>query len=355
MFLLSLAALVAVGVGAWSTTWRPFRGLALAVLFAAGVLLGYLPNQIGLRVDPDDSYRDQFEINLRDAKLGELLKIHAGILAFDCLPRLIAGHRLPGLESEPAPEALARPTVAKGGRDPGFLGFATTAITLPIALLAFLVLAWDGLLGRSIGADEVQDGARRAVGRGLIFSSMLVLGGFVLNKNIFNSDNYRYLVFLLVPWSVGSRCRFRAAGGGEERADRGRSVGDPLRRDPLGRPGEVVSSIRLDRRQGDPGSADPPREAALAWFGDHPEIRDVFGGYWDVYRLSFLTGGRIHGVPYPIFPDRFPEWSRDLKGHRPRTIIVRPSREGEYYRGSAIAGGGRVLWSDGSAMILDWP
>ena len=30
-----------------------------------------------------------------------------------------------------------------------------------------------------------------------------MVAGFLANLNIFNSDNYRYLVFLLVPWSLG--------------------------------------------------------------------------------------------------------------------------------------------------------
>ncbi len=36
----------------------------------------------------------------------------------------------------------------------------------------------------------------------------------------------------------------------------------------------------------------------------------IFGDYWDVYRLSFLTGGRVAGVPLPVYPDRFPEVAR---------------------------------------------
>ncbi len=35
---------------------------------------------------------------------------------------------------------------------------------------------------------------------GLAVSALATLAGFVVNRNIFNSDNYRYLVTLLVPW-----------------------------------------------------------------------------------------------------------------------------------------------------------
>ena len=29
------------------------------------------------------------------------------------------------------------------------------------------------------------------------------MAAFLVNRNIFNSDNYRYLIYLLTPWSLG--------------------------------------------------------------------------------------------------------------------------------------------------------
>ena len=43
-----------------------------------------------------------------------------------------------------------------------------------------------------------------------------------------------------------------------------------------------------------------------------PDVTHVMGGYWDVYKLAFLSGGRLVGVPFPIYPNRFPGWSRGL-------------------------------------------
>ena len=40
-----------------------------------------------------------------------------------------------------------------------------------------------------------------------------------------------------------------------------------------------------------------------------PDVTHVFGGYWDVYRLAFLSGGRVGGIPFPMYPNRFPGWS----------------------------------------------
>ena len=42
------------------------------------------------------------------------------------------------------------------------------------------------------------------------------------------------------------------------------------------------------------------------------DVTHVFGGYWDVYRLAFLSGKRVIGIPYPMYPNRFPGWSRGL-------------------------------------------
>ena len=95
-----------------------------------------------------------------------------------------------------------------------------------------------------------------------------------------------------------------------------------------------------------------PRDPALAWLVAHPEVGRISGGYWDVYRLSFLTGGRVRGVPYPVYPDRFPEWSRP--GH-PEVVIVRPSPEGNHFRDDALRDGGRVLHGERGLTIVSWP
>jgi hypothetical protein len=79
------------------------------------------------------------------------------------------------------------------------------------------------------------------------------------------------------------------------------------------------------------------KDPALAWLEQHPEVTSISGGYWDVYRLSFLTGGRVQGVPYPIYPNRFP----DRSPAQPDALIVRPAREAEYFRRQAIQQGAR--------------
>jgi hypothetical protein len=84
-------------------------------------------------------------------------------------------------------------------------------------------------------------------------------------------------------------------------------------------------------------------------------VSSILGGYWDVYRLSFLTGGRVRGVPYAVFPDRFPEWSRDLPAGRPETLLARPTPEGRLFLDRALREGGEVLLRRGSLTIVRWP
>ena len=67
--------------------------LVLAVAF----LLGATPRWIGTWVDPYDSYNEQFAASLGSG----LLVGHLRILFLDCLPRLVAGHRIPGLQADP--------------------------------------------------------------------------------------------------------------------------------------------------------------------------------------------------------------------------------------------------------------
>ena len=37
-----------------------------------------------------------------------------------------------------------------------------------------------------------------------------------------------------------------------------------------------------------------------------PDVSHVIGGYWDVYKIAFLSGGRLAGIPFPMYPNRFP-------------------------------------------------
>ncbi len=132
------------------------------------------------------------------------------LLLFDCEPRLIAGHRLPGLEIDPG---VSRRVAARAPRWRGWLCAAHHRSGAPPVRVDV----------RPPGPGE---GGRRPprpgdrLGPGGVEPA--VLAGFLVNRNITNSDNYRYLVFLLVPWSSGFGLLFArwAAGGGSRGGSR---------------------------------------------------------------------------------------------------------------------------------------
>ncbi len=126
MFTLSFLAILAVGIASWLTSGEAPRRWWLGMVFLLGVALGVVPRVVGVRADPYDAYRQQFETILQPDPQGgidwdtarELAVEHTKILTLWCMPRLIAGHRLPALESDPHPVTFrgARPprTVPSG-------------------------------------------------------------------------------------------------------------------------------------------------------------------------------------------------------------------------------------------------
>lgn len=342
MFVVTLAGLVPAGAwGCWragSARQRGWvgRGLIFLIAFAAGAW----PREVGRRVDRHDAYREQF----RPVVAGDVLGEHARILALDCLPRLIVGHRLPRLQADPDPRSLAGPGPTDARPDDHPAALLVTSVGLTGFLVALIAL----VLTRSTPPAD-------AVRLGLLVSSSAVVAGFVLNRNIFNSDNYRYLVTLLVPWALG----FGLTLHGLARRGRGGMAAAWLWALVLA----TLMTIDTGRWYARLGWIDgggrplrvPTEDPVLDWLRAHREVRAVYGDYWDVYRLAFLTGGRVRGVPLPVFPDRFPDWSRGLPGGRPEILVVRATREGLYYREVALRSGGRVLLQARGVAIVSWP
>ena len=343
MFLTTLAGLVPAALAGWLAQGCSGRGLVSALVFVPAFLLGAAPREVGSRLDPHDAYRGQFQF----ASDPLVLIDHVRILGLDCLPRLVVGHRLPGLQADPDPKALAGPgpTLARWDIHP--VAIAATGLGL------VLFLAAQGALARAI--FNAPDVAGRAVAAGLFVSLLVVVAAFVANRNIFNSDNYRYLVTALVPWAVG----FGLALDRRARRDgRGRVIAALIVLVFAGL--MTIDAARWYARFGwIDARGRPVRKAlddpALAWLDAHPGVRALSGDYWDVYRLGFLTGGRVRGIPYPIYPDRFPEWSRGLPAGHPTTLLYRPSPEGNLFSGRAYQAGGKLLgWVNGKAFI-SWP
>jgi hypothetical protein len=345
MFAITVATIGLVGPIAWWLAGRSRAGYASALAFVAALVLGALPRAVGSRLDPYDAYGGQLSPVFEPSVLAE----HARLLVLECLPRLVVGHVLPDLAAEPQPgPLLGRPSTRREALDGDPLAWAATVLGLTLFVAAALALVRDRARGRI-------DLARAAVRGGLLVSSLAVLVAFLLERNIFNSDNYRYLVFLIVPWAVG----FGLLMDGLAR----RGVGGVLAAWVLAlglaalmtldtarwyeRFGWVDSSFRPARRV--------VRDHALDWLKEHPEVKAIYGGYWDVYRLAFLANRGMQGVPFPIYPNRFPEWSRNLPGGRPEVLVVRLTPESALFYQAAVREGAQAVLMEPELAIYLWP
>jgi hypothetical protein len=351
LFLMTLVGLVPAGLAAVIATrvdaWRASRALLCGLCLVAGFAIGYAPRPIGGWMEPHDAYNEQFAWSLDSAVLTD----HARLLFLDCLPRLIAGHRLPGLEADPDPALLgqAAPIQRSSSRTTSISVVA--AILTPLALGLFV--ASFGFLGHRAAKDGGTNG--RAIAFGLLISTAAILSAFVVNRNIFNSDNYRYLVLLLIPWALGFG---EAAEALSRQSRRGLAV-------------SIAVAIALGglftldvaawyRRLGwldDRGAVvhRPLDDPALRWLDEHPEVVDFSAGYWDAYRLAFLSRRPLRGTPHPIYPNRFPEWSSGLPEGRSETLIARPTAEDQAFLRRALGDGGRVLFRERGTTIATWP
>jgi hypothetical protein len=371
MFAMTLVGLIPVGVAAWIRSGGRRRGLALGLIVVAAAGIGLTPKLIGSRVDSWDAYSDTFSPSWKIPVLLDHLKI----LSLDCLPRLIIGHRVPNFEAEPGGVSVdGTPIPARSGMtDLGaaafLLGFGFFVVGVPGLAVGEKVdparadkPAGPGELAGDAepDADESERQAAYlgawAVRWGLLITCGAMLAAFVVNRNIYNSDNYRYLVFLLVPWAIGF----------------GRVLDELAKKGLFGTVSAGVlafvfatvftlDSIAWYRNLGwfsDRGrilvrTTDDP---VLDWLDAHPHIDGLHGGYWEVYRYTFLTGGRVRGVPMGIFPNRFPEWSTPFPNGRPQTILTRfGTRTDQLLRRSVYRGGGEVIARFNDSEIWDWP
>lgn len=188
----------------------------------------------------------------------------------------------------------------------------------------------------------------------MIGSTGLVAAAFVANKNIYNSDNYRYLVYFLVPWASGfglivAGLRRRGLGGRVAGALLALAMGVLFTLDTLDwyrRFGWIEGVATPVRR--------PLEDPALDWLRDHPQIEAIFGGYWDVYRYAFLLNGRIVPVPYPDYPDRLDASDR-FPGRQPRTLVARVGDLNNFYSDFAARDGAKLLFRGDRVLIYDWP
>ncbi len=340
MFIVTLAALVILAVVVWSRSDAKGRGWRVAGLFVLGFLAGVWPRALGVWIDPYDAYREQFSVVTDRA----VLQDHAGLLVFECLPRLIAGHRLPGLKSDPDPRSFSAPTSVRFRRS-----FEPLAIVVTGLILAFAAPAVFALLRALMIGSKTS----RLVISGLLIATLLTILGFIANRNIFDSDNYRYLVGLLIPWSIGFGLLMdwlaRQGRAGRVAAGLGALLLAGVMSADLwqwyARFGWIDDRGRPARNQ--------PLESVLNWLDDHPQVTWIEGGYWDVYRLAFLTSERVRGRPFPIYPNRFPDWK--ASSGEGRATLIRRTAEGLFHRDQRLKNGDRIVFQGRDVLVLSPP
>lgn len=313
MFLLTLVSIATAAV--LNLVPRPSgaarRDAVLA--FLVGGLIGWLPHGLGAWLDPHDAYGEPFVsifrpigenravLGLAWEQAGTLLIEHGRILGAECLPRLVAGHRVPGWATDP-PTTIVAPLAA---------AWSLAAAAGFLAAVAALGLA-------AFRRDPTDP--RRTVARAQLWLAAAVIAGFLFNRNIFDSDNYRYLVLLVIPGSSGFGLAMQrlATKGGRSLALAAAGLFALL---------STADTAAWYRGLGwieglRPVVARPKRDPALAWLSAHPEVREIHGRYWEVYRLAFLAGRAMRAVPWPDEPQRFPREPSPLAVDHPTVGLL---------------------------------
>jgi hypothetical protein len=180
------------------------------------------------------------------------------------------------------------------------------------------MLAVFGLM-RAVARSEAGNLARPIVA-GLAVSSLLVLAAFVVNRNIYDADNYRYLVPLLPALAVG----FGAACDGLARRGRAWLACLVALAQAVFMTGALVAWYQGFGWLGPKPSE--PSGALFAWLSEHPEVVEVEGSYWDIHPLAFEQRARKGNagprfVVMPGQPERFGAGPK-TDGARPRWFVV---------------------------------
>lgn len=349
MFGLTLASILPISLLGWLFGSRSRAGVVKSIVFAMGVAIGFVPSLLGQFFDPHDAYQGQFQPSF---EVDGVIR-RADLLYKVCLPRLMGGHAYPSFGPEPQAASIAGRIATwipgrSGSREFDILAASTTFLSVGLFALSLLALGRSALSGPK---------PSRMVALASMGSAALNIAAFLANRTVDQSDHYRYLVTLLVPWSSG----FGLLAASVARCSQtGRSLAFAMAC--LLATMMSVDTYRWYRtygwidRWGLPLRVNAP-DPGLAWIASHPEVVRLYGDYWDVYRLSFLARREMKPTPIAIYPDRFPEHRRSATAEEMYYRVVRrgPVPEGWELVGGGL--GGRVVrWGarPGTRRSLPW-
>jgi len=347
IFLLGIAGL---GLSSVIISWQsrstiPIKRRSIqALVFTAFLPIGPLISKLG---DGVNVYGSQFEITTDPSALKE----HARILLVECLPRLIIGRTL----------KTGSPEISMTHLKPADYLSSNYALAMVLTMMAVLFLmTWLKLISpltskksSKTSSDSLPDWVN-ALWYGLTFTALLTLSAFELNKNIFNADNYRYLV-PLIPL-LGMTYGLLSSAGPMLRQRRFLLI-------------LLTLMLALDvhfwqQTNGFYPSLQTKTDKKLETYtikdvvslltdpqpGPLPAITDTFeADYWETYRALYLAQKPISmGKPFGFFPNRFPNESPP----NPRFILITNS-PASLQMLPLIRAEGAKLFSDKRIMVYD--
>ena len=347
IFLLGIAGL---GLSSVIISWQfrstiPIKRRSIqALVFTAFLPIGPLISKLG---DGVNVYGSQFEITTDPSALKE----HARILLVECLPRLIIGRTLKTGSTE----------ISMTHLKPADYLSSNYALAMVLTMMAVLfIMTWLKLISpltskksSKTSSDSLPDWVN-ALWYGLTFTALLTLSAFELNKNIFNADNYRYLV-PLIPL-LGMTYGLLSSAGPMFRQRRFLLILLTL-----------ILAIDVHFWQQVNGfypSLQTNTDKKLETYtnkdvvslltdpqpGPLPAITDTFeADYWETYRALYLAQRPISmGKPFGFFPNRFPNESPP----NPRFVLITNS-PASLQMLPLIRAEGAKLFSDKRIMVYD--
>ena len=343
IFLLGIAGL---GLSSVIISWQsrstiPIkRRVIQALVFTTFLPIGPLISKLG---DGVNVYGSQFEITTDPSALKE----HARILLVECLPRLIIGRTL----------KTGSPEISMTHLKPADYLSSNYALVMVLTMMTVLILmTWLRLISllTSKKSSDSPPHWVKALWYGLSFTGFLTLSAFELNKNIFNADNYRYLV-PLIPL-MGMTYGLLSSAGPMLRQRRFLLIlltlmlaidvhfwqqtngFYPSLQTNTDKKFETITTKDVVSLLTDPQP------------GPLPAITDTFeADYWETYRALYLAQKPISmGKPFGFFPNRFPNESPP----NPRFVLITNS-PASLQMLPLIRAEGAKLFSDKRIMVYD--
>lgn len=347
IFILGIAG---IGLSSLIMAWQYRSTISLnrrfvqALLFLAILPVGLFISKLG---DGMNAYGAQFEITTDQSALIQ----HARILLIECIPRLIIGRTLKS----------GSPEIAMTHLKPADYLSSNYALVMVLTMIFIIVLLtslkWiSPLISRKSSIHTVHSPPDwvKSIWLGLAFTGVLTLSAFELNKNIFNADNYRYLVPLMPL--MGMTYGYLASTGPMHTQRRFLlillsfllTIDVHFWQQANGF--HLFASANLDKNLESQNSKDVV-SLLLGHQPDHlPAITDTFeADYWETYRALYLAKKPISmGKPFGFFPNRFPRESPA----NPRFVLITNS-PASLQMLPLIRAEGAKLYSNKQVMVYD--